>query len=226
MQYKIIGDVMPVVEVVLDAGEAFFTQSGGMCYMSEGIEMSTNTRGGLMKGLGRMLAGESLTMTTYTARKNGAYIGFSATAPGEIIPMDLRGGRRLICQKSTFLCAEDDVEVSIAFSKKLSTGIFGGEGFILQELKGNGIVFLEADGNLVEKDLAPGETIKVDTGNVVCFEDTVRYDIEMIKGGMNIFLGGEGLFLTTLTGPGKVIIQSQNFAEFASRVGRYVVKKD
>lgn len=128
----------------------------------------------------------------------------------------------MICQKGAFLCAQSSVDLNVVFTKKLRSGFFGGEGFILQELKGNGMAFLEVDGNLVEKDLAPGEVIKVDTGNVVGFQSNMHYDIEMIKGGMNIFLGGEGLFLTKLTGPGKVLLQTQNFAEFAGRIAGYI----
>ena len=222
MEYNIIGNIMPAVEMKLDRGEAVFTQSGGMCWMSNGVEMSTNTRGGLMKGIGRMFAGESLFMTTYTASENDATIAFSATVPGEIVPVDLRGGKSLICQKGAFLCAEDDVNVKAIFTKKLSAGFFGGEGFILQEAQGEGTLFLEVDGNVVEKELEAGEVIKVDTGNVVAFEPSVDYSIEMIKGGMNIFLGGEGLFITTLKGPGKVMLQTQNFSEFAGRLRPYM----
>lgn len=218
MRYELIGTIMPAVEVTLSSGKAMYTQSGGMCWMNENMKMSTNTRGGLLKGIGRMFAGESIFMATYTATSDPGIVAFSSTVPGEILPVDLSSYRSLICQKGAFLCAEDSVHAEITFTKKLSSGLFGGEGFILQRLSGSGMVFLEIDGNKVIKDLAPGESIKVDTGNLVAFEDTVNYEIEMVKGGMNIFLGGEGLFLTRLTGPGKVIFQTQNFAEFAGRI--------
>ena len=222
MRYRILGETVPVVEMQLDRGDAIFTQSGGMTWMSDGIDMQTNTRGGFMKGLGRMFAGESMFMTTYTAMRDQALIGFAATAPGAVLPVDLNETPALICQKGAFLCAQSSVNIRAVFTKKLSTGFFGGEGFILQEISGRGMAFLEIDGDKIIKELAPGERIKVDTGNVVAFEPSVNYDIEMIRGGMNIFLGGEGLFMTTLTGPGKVILQTQSFLEFVGRIRQYI----
>lgn len=222
MRYRILGQTIPVVEMQLEQGDAVYTQSGGMTWMSEGIEMQTNAKGGIIKGLGRMFGGESFFMTTYTSRANGTLIGFAATVPGAVLPVDLNQTGSLICQKGAFLCAQNTVDLRAVFTKKLSAGFFGGEGFILQEITGSGMAFLEIDGDKIEKDLAPGEVLKVDTGNVVAFETSVRYDIQMVKGGMNLFLGGEGLFLTTLTGPGKVILQTQNFSEFAGRVRQYI----
>lgn len=222
MKYRIVGNVMPAVEMLLDAGESIYTQAGGMTWMSEGIEMNTNARGGFMKGLGRMFSGESFFMTTYKSYRPDAQIAFSSTVPGEIVPLDLRQCRSMICQKGTFLCAQESVHAEVVFTKRMSAGFFGGEGFILQELSGNGMAFLEVDGNKVEKVLAPGEVLKVDTGNVVAFESTVGYDIETIRGGMNIFMGGEGLFLTRLTGPGRIILQTQNFGEFCGRIRQYI----
>ena len=172
-----------------------------------------------MKSLGRMFTGESIFMNTYTSEENGAKIAFATTVPGDIEPIDLsKYPRGLTLQKKAFLCAEPNVELSITFSKKFSAGLFGGEGFILQKAEGNGMMFLEIDGDPIEKELAAGEILKVDTGNVVAFENTVSYEIETVKGLGNIFLGGEGLFLTRLTGPGKVILQSQNFGDFAGRI--------
>ncbi|MGI6095594.1 MAG: TIGR00266 family protein [Lachnospiraceae bacterium] len=222
MRYRIIGKTVPAVEMQLEAGESVYTQSGGMTWMSEGIEMQTNAKGGFMKGLGRMFGGESFFMTTYTAYANQALIGFAATVPGTVYPVDLSSRSSLICQKGAFLCAQNSVDLRAVFTKKLSAGLFGGEGFILQELTGSGMAFLEVDGDLIEKELAPGEVLKVDTGNIVAFETSVGYSVEMIKGGMNIFLGGEGLFLTTLTGPGRVMLQTQNFTEFAGRIRQYI----
>ena len=219
MEYKIVGQTVPVVEVKLNKGESMYTQSGGMAYQTEGIKMNTNARGGVMKSLGRMFSGESIFMANYTAETDGAMVAFGATVPGAVVPVDLRnlpGG--LIMQKGAFLCAEQSVETSVAFTKKFSAGLFGGEGFILQKAQGNGTVFLEIDGDVIQKELAPGEVLKVDTGNVVAFESKVSYEIETVKGLGNIFLGGEGLFLTKLTGPGKIIIQSQNFNDFVGRI--------
>lgn len=225
MRYEILGSTMPAVEVTMEAGESMFTQSGGMAWMTEGIDMDTNMKGGLMKGIGRMFAGESLFMATYTANKTEATIAFASTVPGQIVPIDLSQKNGIICQKGAFLCAQPNVNLEVTFTKKLSSGFFGGEGFILQSMTGNGMVFLEIDGDLIEKDLAPGEVIKVDTGNVVAFDNSVNYEIETVKGIKNIFLGGEGLFLTKLTGPGKVLLQTQNFNEFAGRVIKMIPSK-
>ena len=226
MDYKIIGQTVPVVEMRLRRGETVYTQSGGMAYQSEGIAMNTNTRGGIMKGLGRMFAGESMFMANYTAEKDDAMIAFAATVPGNVVPVDLsKVPEGIILQKGAFLCAENNVETSVAFTKRFSAGLFGGEGFILQKAKGNGFVFLEVDGDVIEKELAPGEVLKVDTGNVVAFEPKVSYEIETVKGLGKIFLGGEGLFLTKLVGPGKVILQSQNFGEFIAKIVPHIPAK-
>ncbi len=223
MKYQIIGSTMPAVEITYDApGEGVYTQSGGMAWMTEGIDMSTNTKGGLMKGIGRMFAGESLFMATYRARQAGAMITFASTVPGEIYPLDISATGGMICQKGAFLCAEESVNLSVTFSKKLSAGLFGGEGFILQDLSGSGMAFLEVDGDLVVRDLGAGEVLKVDTGNVVAFDRSVSYEIETVKGLGNIVFGGEGLFLTKLAGPGRVLLQTQNIAEFAGRIARFV----
>ncbi len=223
MKYRIIGETMPAVEVMFEApGEEMYTQSGGMAWMTEGIEMATNTKGGLMKGIGRMFAGESLFMATYRARQAGAIIAFASTVAGRVLPVDVTSTGGMICQKGAFLCAQSGVNLNITFSKKFSAGLFGGEGFILQDLSGQGMAFLEVDGDMVEKVLQPGEVLKVDTGNVVAFERTVSYEVETVKGFGNIFFGGEGLFLTRLAGPGRVVLQTQNIAEFAGRIARFI----
>ena len=222
MNYEIKGNVVPAVEVSLSRGESVFTQSGGMFYQSEGIKMDTNTRGGLFKGIGRMFAGESMFMATYTATQD-AKVAFASTVPGSIIPVDVSEGRFTI-QKGAFLAAQSSVELRTTFNKKMGTGFFGGEGFILQELSGRGMAFLEVDGDAIEMNLAPGEVLKVDTGNLVGFEDSVRYEVESVKGLGNILFGGEGLFLTKLTGPGKVILQTMNMNEFVLRIDSYMPK--
>ncbi len=218
MQYEIIGKTVPAVEVTLNRGESMYTQSGGMVWQTEGISMSTNTKGGLMKGIGRMFAGESMFMATYAANVDGAKIAFGSTVPGDIIPINLTGNPGIIAQKRAFLCAQDGVNVNITLTKKFSSGLFGGEGFILEDISGDGYAFLEVDGDQVVKELAAGEVIKVDTGNVVAFDKTVHYEVETVKGLSNIFFGGEGLFITKLTGPGRVVLQTQNFNDFASRI--------
>ncbi len=226
MQYRILGTTMPAVEILFDQpGESMYTQSGGMAWQTDGISMSTNTGGGVMKGIGRMFAGESMFMANYTAERAGASIAFASTVAGEIVPVNVGQTGGLICQKGAFLCAEPGVNLNITFTKKFSAGLFGGEGFILQDLSGVGMAFLEIDGDKVIKELQPGEVIKVDTGNVVAFERTVKYEIETIKGLKNIFLGGEGLFLTKLTGPGRVILQTQNINEFVGRIAKMMPTK-
>ena len=218
MKYEILGKTVPAVEVTLSQGESMYTQSGGMAWQTEGIKMSTNARGGVMQSLGRMFTGESIFMSSFTAEKEGAKVAFATTVPGEIMPIDVSNSQGLMIQKGAFLCAEQGVDLKIALAKKFTAGLFGGEGFILQRATGNGMLFLEIDGDPIIRELQEGEVLKVDTGNVVAFEDTVKYEIETVKGLGNIFLGGEGLFITKLTGPGKVIIQSQNFVDFAGRI--------
>ncbi|MBO7473263.1 MAG: TIGR00266 family protein [Ruminococcus sp.] len=217
MRYTIIGQTVPAVECELNAGESMFTQSGGMIWQTQGFTMTTNARGGVGRSLGRLFTGESLFMANYRADIAGARIAFGATVPGSIVPVNISNGG-LICQKGAFLCAEQTVDLKAVFTKKILSGLFGGEGFILQQLFGNGMAFLEVDGDMVERYLNPGEILKVDTGNVVAFEPTVQYEIETVKGLGNIFFGGEGLFLTKLTGPGKIILQTQNFNDFASKI--------
>ncbi|MBQ1392031.1 MAG: TIGR00266 family protein [Lachnospiraceae bacterium] len=224
MEYQLIGDVMPAVEVRMQAGEKMYTQSGGMVWMSEGIKMETNTNGGVLKGFTRKFAGESMFMATYSATVNDATIAFASTVPGKILPIDLADSP-MTCQKNAFLCAQPSVTLNTIFNKALGTGFFGGEGFILQELVGTGMAFLEVDGDIVVKELQPGEVIKIDTGNIVAFSKGMQYEIERIKGFKNIFLGGEGLFLTKLTGPGKVVLQTQNMGEFAGRIAKYMTTK-
>lgn len=226
MKYQIIGQTVPVVEVELNRGETVYTQSGGMTYQSDGIEMKTNARGGVMKSLGRMFSGESIFMANYTAQVDGAKVAFATTVPGNIIPVNLSEmPNGITVQKGSFLCAEDSIETSVTFSKRFSAGLVGGEGFILQKAQGKGMIFLEVDGDPIEMNLMPGEVLKVDTGNVVAFEPSISYEVETIKGLGNIFLGGEGLFLTRLVGPGKVILQSQNFGDFVGRITPYIPSK-
>lgn len=219
MKYELIGETVPAVEVTLNQGEAMVSQNGGMSWQSEGIKMATNTNGGIMKGLGRMLAGESIFMNSYIAEKDGAKIAFASTVPGKIMALDLgEYPNGITMQKGAFLCSQPTVDLKMEFTKKISSGFFGGEGFILQKATGTGTIFIEVDGDAIIRDLQPGEVLKVDTGNVVAFEKGVSYEIETVKGLKNIFLGGEGLFLTKLVGPGKVIIQTQNFNDFAGRI--------
>lgn len=216
MQYKIFGTPMPAVTIRLDQGESIFTQSGGMAWMKDGIAMETNMKGGLGKALGRMFSGESLFMATYTAQRPSE-ITLSASMPGEIRAVEVRPGAEYIAQKNAFLCATPGVQLQ-ARVNGVRAGLFGGEGFVLQHLSGQGLAFLELDGTIVEYDLAPGERLVVDSGNVAFFEAGVSYNAEMVKGFKNVLFGGEGLFVTTLTGPGRVWLQTLTVSELAKRI--------
>lgn len=225
MRYRVIGEGLPVVILNLNRGETIITESGGMSWMSDGIDMSTNMEGGLLKGLARAFGGESVFLTRYTSIRDNTEIAFSSSFPGKIVPLNLASGQSIICQKHAFLCGESSINLDIIFNKKLGAGFFGGEGFILQ-ITGPGMVFLEIDGAAVEYNLAPGEILKVDTGHVAAFEPSVSYDIVTVKGFKNILFGAEGLFLTELRGPGKVILQSLPIQNLAREIIPYIPTKN
>jgi len=225
MRYAISGTVLQSLEVELNRGEAMFTESGGMSWMTEGIEMETNTRGGLMAGLGRALAGESLFMTTYSCSAPTASITFTPEAPGKVLPVQLGENQVIIAQKDAFMCAQNSVKMEMHFRKRLGTGFFGGEGFILQKLTGPGMVFLEIPGEVKEYTLAAGQTLKVDPGHIAAFDPSVNYDITMVKGLKNIVFSGEGLFLATLSGPGRVWLQTMPIANLAQKLMKYMPTK-
>jgi uncharacterized protein (TIGR00266 family) len=193
-------------------------EPGAMMYLESGLHMETSTGGGLMSGLKRMVGGESFFVTTFENRgSRRARVGFSASYPGKIIPVDLANGT-MFCQRDAYLCSAFGIEVSVAFTKRLGAGFFGGEGFILQKLTGDGLAFIHAGGYVIERDLAPGEELRVDTGCIVAFQESVDYDIQRIKGVKSMLFGGEGLFYAVLRGPGKIYIQTTPFSRFASRV--------
>lgn len=225
MDYKIEGTVMQTLDVQLKQGESIYTESGGMAWMRGNIAMETNTRGGLMSGLGRALAGESLFMTTYTCQSPDGLIVFTPEVPGKVLDVQLASGQSLICQKDSFMCAQESVKLEMHFRKKLGAGFFGGEGFILQKLTGPGIAFIEIPGEARVYDLPSGAVMKVDPGHIAMFEPTVSYDIERVKGLKNIFFSGEGLFLATLRGPGKVWMQSLPLSNLAAKLARYLPTK-
>lgn len=216
METKIIGETLPAVICKLKEGEAIVTENGGMSWMDEGIEMKTTTNGGLMKGIGRAFAGESIFMNEYTAKKDDVEIGFSSCFPGKILEYDLEEGATIIAQKRAFLCSQNTVDISIKFRKKLGAGFFGGEGFIMQKFTGPGKVFLEIDGAVVRKELQAGEKLKVDNGYVAAMTENVKLDIETVKGVKNIVFGGEGLFLTTVEGPGTVWLQTMPISKLSN----------
>ncbi len=224
IDYTIFGDDLQMVEIKLDPQEGIRAEAGTMIYMEEGITMQTGTGGGIFKGLQRMVTGESFFITTFLNNASAKkHIAFAAPYPGKIIKLDLAMvGGSFLCQKDSFLCAASGIEIEIAFSKKFGAGLFGGEGFILQRLVGNGLAFAHAGGTIVEKDLREGEILKVDTGCLVAFAPSVDYDIEFIKGFSNALFGKEGLFLAKLTGPGKVFLQSLPLSRLADRIAMAV----
>ena len=187
------------------------------------IAMETNMSGGLLKGLGRMMSGESLFMATYTATAPNQEIVIASSFPGYIVAAEI-SRCPIIAQKSAFLCAQPSVQLSAYVVKRVGAGFFGGEGFIMQRITGSGMVFFEVDGSMVERTLSPSETIKVDTGNVAAFEESVQYSVETVKGFKNILFGGEGLFLTTLTGPGRIWLQTMTMPSFAKRLIPFLPK--
>ncbi len=216
MNTKIIGDTLPAVICKLQKGETVLTENGQMSWMDEGIAMKTSTNGGLMKGIGRAFAGESIFMNLYTAEKDDAEIAFASSFPGQILEMDLKEGETIVAQKRAFLCSDASVDIKMQFRKKLGAGFFGGEGFIMQKITGPGKVFLEIDGAVVKKELAAGEKMKVDNGYVAAMTENVKLDITTVKGMKNILFGGEGLFLTTLEGPGTVWLQTMPISKLSS----------
>jgi uncharacterized protein (TIGR00266 family) len=220
LDYRIFGDDLQLVEIELDPGEGVRAEAGTMTYMETDIEMQTTTGGGIFKGLKRAITGESFFITTFLNNGRGkSHVSFAAPYPGKIIPVNLAEfGGRILCQKDSFLCAAHGIEIEVALTKRIGAGIFGGEGFILQRLEGEGLAFMHAGGTFIEKDLAAGETLRVDTGCLVAFEADVDYDIQFIGGFQNALFGGEGLFLTHMTGPGKVYLQSLPFSRIADRV--------
>lgn len=224
MQYEIKGTVMQSLEVHLNHGEAVFTESGGMSWMTDGVEMKTSGRGGLGAMLGRALAGESLFLTTFTCAAPQAMITFTPEAPGKIVPLQLEPGQELIAQKDSFMCAEDSVTMAMHSRKRLGAGFFGGEGFIMQKLTGPGMAFLEVPGEVVEYSLGQGQLLRVDPGHVAAFDPSVNFDIEMVKGVSNILFGGEGLFLATLRGPGRVWLQTLTLSALAAKLASLIPK--
>ena len=220
IDYNIFGNDIQVVEIELDAGEGVRAEAGAMLYMDGGIEMQTSTGGGLFKGFKRMLTGESFFITTFLNNaKERRKVAFAAPFPGRILPVDLgRAGGSILCQKDSFLCAAQGIEIEVAFTKKLGAGLFGGEGFILQRLEGNGLAFIHAGGTLLERNLNRGEVLMVDTGCLAALAPSVDYDIQFVGGFKNALLGGEGIFLARLEGPGKVYLQSLPLSRLADRI--------
>lgn len=222
MRYVIKGNDLPVVECQLENGEQMITERGSMCWMSPNMNMETKG-GGLGKAFGRMMAGEALFQNIYTAMNGPGMIAFASSFPGSILPIEISPGNELVVQKSGFLAAERSVELSMFFRKKFGAGLFGGEGFIMQKLSGHGIAFIEIDGAMIEYVLQPGQQIIVDTGYVAAMSATCSMDIVTVKGVKNVLFGGEGMFNTVITGPGRIILQTMPVSSVAGAIQPYIV---
>ena len=222
MQYQIKGTPLPVVECTLNPGESMVCEAGSMSWMSSNMQMETSG-GGLGKMFSKALSGEKMFQNTYTAQGGPGYIAFASSFPGNIMAIEVGHGREIVCQKSAFLASTPGVQLSIFFNKKLGAGFFGGEGFIMQKLSGNGLVFLEMDGSVVEKELAPGEQITIDTGYLAMMDATCSIDVVTVKGVKNVLLGGEGLFNTIVTGPGRVYLQTMPAAAVAGAIQPFII---
>ena len=215
MRYEIKGDTLPVVVCYLENGEKMITERGSMSWMSPNMKMETTSNGGIGKAFGRMFSGEALFQNRYTATGGNGMIAFASSFPGQIVARQIAPGQELIVQKSGFLASEEGVDLSIFFQKKFGAGFFGGEGFIMQRLSGNGIAFLEFDGHVVEYELRPGQQIVVDTGYLAAMEETCTMDVVKVPGVKNMLLGGEGIFNTVIKGPGKIILQTMPITKVA-----------
>jgi uncharacterized protein (TIGR00266 family) len=223
MEYKIIGTTMQAVILELDPGETVYSEGGGMAWMDDKIVMQTNTRGSGLGGMfKRALTGESLFLNEFTSQGGKGTVAFASDFPGKIVPVILSEGQSMIVQKQAFLCAEKTVNMEIHFRKKIGAGFFGGEGFIMQKITGPGVAFVCLDGEIMEYTLDPGRTMRVDTGHVAMYEPSVDLDIEMMRGFRNVLFGGEGLFLTTLRGPGRIWLQTMPTMNLAKAVAPYL----
>src|SRR5512133_919652 len=225
--YKVVGSVMQAMIIQLNRGQAFYSETGSLSWMTDGVHMDTNLGGkGLMGALSRVVTGESLFVVNFTAERDQQLITFSSDFPGKIIPVHLTQGQAMIAQKDTLLVAEKSVTMSVALQRRLGAGFFGGEGFILQRFEGPGTFFGALDGEIVEYTLNPGQRLLVDTGHVAMFESTVSYDIQVVKGIKNILFGGEGLFFVSLTGPGRIWLQTMPMSKLAGAIRQYLPKAE
>lgn len=224
MEYKIQGETTPVVICQLSPGESMVTEKGSMVWMTPNMEMETSA-GGLGKAFGRMFSGESIFQNIYTARDGSGMIAFASSFPGSIRAVEITPDRPIVVQKTAFLAAQREVDLSVFFQKKLGAGFFGGEGFIMQKLSGRGTAFLEIDGDAVEYDLGPGQQMIVDTGNLAMMDATCSLDIQAVKGVKNMIFGGEGVFHTVVTGPGRIVLQTMPISALAGAVASVLPSK-
>ncbi len=226
LKYKIDGTTLQVVTIQLEPGVKIYSESGGMSWMSGNVDMDTNTGGGLGRMFRRAVAGESLFITDYSVPAGSGIVAFASEFPGKIVDLHLAEGEQIIVQKDAFMCAEKSVDLDMHFRSRIGSGLFGGEGFILQRLTGPGDAFVEFDGEIVTYDLQPGQVLKVDTGHVAMFQPSVQFDVTMLRGFRNILLGGEGLFLATLRGPGRVWLQTMPLMKLANKVLQYLPRTE
>lgn len=222
MTYEIKGGNFPVVEFNMKSGDQIISEAGAMCWRDPSITMETSSNGGFKKVIGRLFSGEKLFHNIFTATNNDSKISFASCVPGLIKAVEIKAAESLICQSSSFLLAIGDVEMSVHFNKKIGAGLFGGEGFIMQKISGEGMVFLEIDGSAFEYEIEAGEKLIVSTGHLVSMSETCSIDIESVGGAKNIFLGGEGLFNTVITGPGRVTLQTMPIAKLGRAVNPYI----
>lgn len=223
MRYQIAGETLPVVICELEAGEKMITEGGSMAWMSPNMKMETSTNGGFGKAIGRLFSGEKIFQNIYTSQGGPGMIAFASSFPGSVKAFDVSPGQEIILQKSAFLASEAGVELSVFFNKKLSSGLFGGEGFIMQKVSGYGTVFAEFDGHVVEYDLAPGQQIVVDTGHLAAMTAGCSMEIQTVPGVKNMLFGGEGIFNTLITGPGHVWLQTMPISNVAGAIQPYII---
>lgn len=226
MKYQIVGDTLPAVICQLEPGEKMITEGGGMSWMSPNMLMETTSNGGIGSMIGRMFSGEKAFQNVYTAQGGEGMIAFASCFPGSIRAFEIAPGQEMILQKSAFLAGEVGIEMSVFFNKKLGTGFFGGEGFIMQRISGQGTVFAEFDGHVVEYELAPGQQIVVDTGHLAAMTASCRMDIRSVPGVKNMLFGGEGIFNTIITGPGRVWLQTMPISNVAGVLRPYMPSGD
>lgn len=224
-KYDILGGNLPVVVCELAAGESMITESGSMSWMSPNMKMETVSGGGVKKIFGRLVSGDSMFQNRFTAEETDGMVAFASSFPGEIKALDIRPGKSMIVQKSAFLASEESVELSMYFQKKLGKGMFGGEGFVMQKLSGNGTAFIEIDGSAMEYDLNAGQKLLVSTGYLAAMEESCTMDVEAVKGAKNMLLGGEGVFNTVVRGPGKVILQTMPISKVAELLAPFFPEK-
>ena len=226
MKHVIIGDNLQMVKIDLAVGEGILAEAGAMVNMTGSFHMESQMKGGILSGLKRAVAGESLFLTRFDTGNTAGFVSFAGTMPGKIFPAAVSPGKEFIAKRESFLCCEEGVELDIALTEKLRAGLFGGQGFILQHMSGKGIVFLHCCGDIIEMTLKAGEVVRVQTGLVVGFDKTVSYDIALAGGITTALFGGEGLFVTTLTGPGNVVLQSMDIAKIAASLIPFLPKPE